>query len=401
VSDTALDGTVVSAAATGAFSASSAGTALRAMRGALPVLLVGVVMAAVAQVGTRDVLFPEGTALAWGAWVIGRLDWRLLRLRLVVTPVLCGACGLLTSTLLPTRLAAELTALTAALVVIVALRAPVGPAVSAAVLPALAGIRGFWYVLSVCVIAATVLGLAMERGRSTPPPPKEAVWSEEPATLRGLAFLAEPAVLDDRPARSDDCAPRERLSSPRWAEVSPWQPALTTSALITWAVAAAWLAIASAAGLPLAASAPPLLVALFEWVSGDRRKSVRAGIRLGAVLTVSWAVGGVIAWHVGSLTLAAALSLVSAVLLVVASRVELPPAIAVTLVPLVLGPPHSWTGLLAGVCSVAAAIAFLYLAGAAALRVARLWPALRPVPMSQGVTDLRPAAASSTTRSQP
>jgi hypothetical protein len=320
-------------------------------------------MVGVAEVaGDRSLLFPEGAALAWGAWAMGRQDWRRLGPRLAITPALCAVCGVAATILLPTRLTAELIALTAAVAIIAALRAQVGPALSAAVLPAVAGIGSWWYVLSVCVVAAVVLGGTLARERFARPAPEEPDPPSDPRSGGGAGRL-----------------------------------------LVTWAVSAAWLSVAVGLALPLAASAPPLLASAFEWVSGGKRGNARAGARLGVVLTVAWAAGAVVAWYVRPAAAGAAIALVIAAIVMGASRVMHPPAVAVALVPLVLGPPAAWGGLLAGACSVAAAVTVLYASGSAGLRLAAglRWP--RPcgrARMSQGATGLR-QPIEATNRSQP
>ena len=323
-------------------------------------LMLGTAMAGVAEAtGDRSVLFPESAALAWGAWAMRRQDWRHLGPRLAITPALCAVCGVAATSLLPFRLTAELTALTAAVAVIAALRAQVGPALSAAVLPTVAGIRSWWYVLSVCVVAAVVLGGTLARDRLVPSAPE----GRSPPSGSGAGRL-----------------------------------------LITWTVSAAWLSVASGLALPPAASAPPLLASTFEWVNSGKRGDARTGSRLGVVLTVAWAAGAVVAWHVRLPAASAAIALVIAAVVMRASRVMHPPAVAVALVPLVLGPPAAWGGLLAGACSVAVAVTVLYASGAAGLRLtARLrWPRppSRRERMSQGATGLR-QPIEATNRSQP
>jgi hypothetical protein len=305
-------------------------------------------MTGVAQLtGLRSLLFPEGVALAWGAWAMGRGDWCRLGPRLVLAPVLCAACGLAAAILLPFRLAAELAALSAAFVVLAALRAWVGPALSAAVLPAVAGIHSWAYVLSVATITAVIGG--------------------------GIL------IRDRRPVPSQSPAPRP--SAPAARAASP------ARMLMTWAIAAAWLAIAAGLALPLAASAPPLLVAAFEWINGQGRRDAREGIRVTAALTVTWTIGAVIAWHVPSITAAGTASLLAAAAVIGVARVTFAPLLAIALVPLVLGAPATPAGVLEGTCAVTLAVAVLFLSGSLAR-------------MSPGATWLRRIIARANTRSQ-
>jgi hypothetical protein len=315
-------------------------------------------MAGVAEFSGRAVLFPEGVALAWGAWTMHRPDWHALGPRLGLAPVLCAACGLAAAVLLPSRLPAELAALTAAAVVIAVLRAPVGPALSAAVLPAVAGVRSGWYLLSVCIVAAAVLAGSRALDQLTP---------------------VRPGGTDPASARAPGAA------------------------LVTWIACAAWLSTAACLALPLAAAAPPLLASTSEWVSGQP-KGARAGARLGMLLTVVWAAGAATARQVRLLPAAAAMAMLIAAAAMSAARVAHPPAVAIALVPMVFGPPATWGALLAGACSVAAAVTVLYLSGAAGSRLAAGWhvrqPHLPRLRMSLGATSLRQSTKAAN-RSQP
>jgi NAD/NADP transhydrogenase beta subunit len=154
-----------------------------------------------------------------------------------------------------------------------------------------------------------------------------------------------------------------------------------------WAVAAAWLAVAAGLGLPLAASAPPLLVLGFEWINGRGRRDAREGIRLTAVLIVTWTIGAVLAAHAPPAA-AGACTLLAVAALIRVTGVTHAPVLAIGLVPLVLGAPATPGGVAAGACGIALAAAFLFLSGSL-------------VRMSPGATWLRRIIASATTRSQP
>jgi hypothetical protein len=345
----------------------------------LPFVL-GAAMTGVAQLsGHRSLLFPEGVSLAWGAWAMGRPDWCRLGWRLVAAPVLCAACGLAAAILLSSRLAAEIAALSAAFVVLAALRAWPGPALSAAVLPTVAGVDSWAYALSVLVITAVIGGGVLIRNRlvrdpTVPSPPG-------PAAARASPLPAQPA------------SPSPGASPPPAPPASPVRPGLPgrlgspARPAAAWVVAAAWLAVAAGLGLPLAASAPPLLVSGFEWINGGGRRGAREGIRLAAVLTVTWTIGAVIAAHVPSVV-AGALTLLAVAALIRVTRVTHAPVLAIGLVPLVLGAPSSPGGVAAGACAIASATAVLFLFGSLAR-------------MSPGATWLRRIIASAITRSQP
>ncbi|HEY4019732.1 MAG TPA: hypothetical protein VGM75_13640 [Pseudonocardiaceae bacterium] len=122
----------------------------------LPAVLAAAMLAIAGLSGAHAVLFPEGIALAFGVWVMRRPQWCESRSRLALAPVLCGAGGLAAADLARNRLTAELLALAVAGVVLFLLPARIGPALSAAVLPAVFQVHSWVYPVSVLAIALVV-----------------------------------------------------------------------------------------------------------------------------------------------------------------------------------------------------------------------------------------------------
>jgi hypothetical protein len=313
----------------------------------LPVVLAAVVMVGCAQAtGQRAIMFPEGVALAFGVWVVGRADWCASRPRLVLAPLLCASCGVLMTHLLTDRLPAELAALSCAVLILLAMPSQVGPALSAAVLPAVFDVRSWIYPLAVLAVT--------------------------------LVVAAGQSMLQRGAARA-----RERRSVRRWP---------VAQVLRFWALAALWLAVVTALGLPTVAAAPPLLVSALEWLLTGSGVGWRTGWQRGVLLVLAWTAGSVAAWQIPSPSGAAACACLFAAALMWLARVPHAPILAMALVADVAGPAHSWSQTVRGAASIAVAISVLYLMGAAGRgRATRDRPGSRTVDrrMSLGATGLR------------
>lgn len=266
------------------------------LRWALPLLVVAPMLALAAALGTDAIIFPEGAAVAMGVWVLGLPGWAASRWRVAVLPPLCALVGvLLTQSDLPTWLAA-LAGTAAALVVLQVCDSRLAPALSAAVLPIVFGVRAWSYPLAVLVVCAAVVA-AMP-------------WLER----RGEA----PSV-------------RAAEGSGRY----PW-PIVTGAG----AVIAAWiLAGGELLALSAAALAPPLFVSALEWLGQRAECTPLRGLRrwtvlVGAALAGSAALALVpVAWLAGCLAVAVTLALMRAI------ATAHPPALAIALIPQILEPP--------------------------------------------------------------
>ncbi|HEY3748060.1 MAG TPA: hypothetical protein VGL80_02580 [Pseudonocardiaceae bacterium] len=284
-------------------------------------MIVTAAMLASAELsGLRAVLFPEGIALVFGAWVMRRADWCESRLRLLFASVLCGTCGLVATNLTPNRLVAELCALGAAGVVLFLLPARVGPALSAAVLPAVFQIHSWFYPLSVLVIAVVVAA--------------------------GLRVI-EPD--------------REQLAG---SGVVRWTGGRFGACLL---ICAGWLVVVALARMPAVAAAPPLLVSVLELMVG---KPVAAGetVVRAVFVALAWVIGAVAAWWLHPEVLAGCVAVALASALLWFGRTAHAPVLAMALVPEVAGPPATWTALGLGALATVVAITILYVLGTAASR---------------------------------
>ncbi|HEY4459315.1 MAG TPA: hypothetical protein VGN81_33695 [Pseudonocardiaceae bacterium] len=277
----------------------------------LPVLLAAAMLAIAGLSGARALLFPEGIALAFGVWVMRRPEWCESRSRLVLAPVLCGVSGLAAADLAPNRLTAELLALGAAGVVLFLLPAWIGPALSAAVLPAVFQVHSWVYPVSVLAIALVVA-------------------------------VGSPAVQPDQ---------RQPPDPVRW-------PGRRFLACL--AICAGWLAVVALTRLPVVAAAPPLLVSVLELMVG-KRVDTGETIARGVLVVSAWAIGALAAWRLHPEVLAGGLAVALASALLWCARTAHAPVLAMALVPEVAGPPAAWSALGLDALALVLAVTVLYL----------------------------------------
>jgi hypothetical protein len=287
----------------------------------LPLGLAAAMLGCVQLTGQRALLFPEGVALAFGVWVLRRPEWCESTIRLVLAPVLCALGGTLAAILIPQRILAELAALTFACVILFALPARIGPALSAAVLPTVFGVHSWNYPLAVLAIAVVVLaGLLVGR-------------------------------------RGDRSAGRNAVAV-RWAP---------GRFFVYWLTGAGWLIVVAATGLPAAAAAPPLLVSCLEHLVVDV-PALTVAVRRGVLLTLAWTIGAIAAWQLAGPAVSGTVAVAVVLALVIVGRAPHAPVLAMALVPQVAGPPTSWPAVGEGALGVALAIIALNLLVPATVR---------------------------------
>ena len=274
-------------------------------RWALPLIIVAPMLVLARALGTSDIIFPEGAALAMGIWVLGLPGWTASRWRVLVLPPLCAAGGvLLVAADLPRDVAA-IAGVTSALLLLAAFDSRLAPALSAAVLPIIFGIDDWSYPAAVLAICAVICAL----------------WG----------LVHHPAVQ-----RLDDTLP----------ERYPWAVAIAAwIVIVVWILCSGWLLQLSAVVL-----APPLFVSALEWLGrgelagsdGIRRWALLAG----AALAGSVAVGLIsVGWVAGLLAVCVTLGLMRVL------ATPHPPALAIALIPQILGtsePLHYATSVAAG-----------------------------------------------------
>lgn len=95
--------------------------------------------------GAFYVLFPELGALSHDVFTRPRGTWAGAPILLAITPVLTGAIGVILTRALPYGYLSVLLTVGGAIVVILALRSPIAPAISAGLLPLVLGVKSWWY----------------------------------------------------------------------------------------------------------------------------------------------------------------------------------------------------------------------------------------------------------------
>jgi hypothetical protein len=126
---------------------------------ALAVAYIGDISLTASATSAFYLLFPELGALSYDVlgWPRGR--WASAPTLLAITPMLAGAIGTETTRTLPYGFASVLITVAGAIAVIMMLRSPVAPAISAGLLPLVLGVKSWWYppgVLFGCVALALI-----------------------------------------------------------------------------------------------------------------------------------------------------------------------------------------------------------------------------------------------------
>src|SRR5690242_16585201 len=95
--------------------------------------------------GAFYVLFPELGALSHDVMVRPRGVWAGAPLMLAITPALTGVVGIASTRALPYGYLSVLLTVSGAIAIVMALRSPIAPAISAGLLPLVLGVKSWWY----------------------------------------------------------------------------------------------------------------------------------------------------------------------------------------------------------------------------------------------------------------
>jgi hypothetical protein len=128
-------------------------------------LIALVYIAAIAEIayatGAFYVLFPELGALSQDVFTRPRGTWASAPLLLVLTPVLTGAIGILITRALPYGYVSVLLTVLGAVAVLLMLKSPIAPAISAGLLPLTLGVKSWWYPPGILLSTALMAGLSI------------------------------------------------------------------------------------------------------------------------------------------------------------------------------------------------------------------------------------------------
>jgi hypothetical protein len=238
-----------------------------------------------------------------------RGNWARSPLMLALTPAVTGILGTMVTRTLPYGIIAVLITVAGCVVIIVALRSPVAPAISAGLLPLVLGVTSWWYppgILFGCVLLAAI---------SIP-------W-------RRYSEAHDPG--GDEPADSISAPAPEPIASGAWtSRIMP--PALwPLLAFVAFAVI-----VVKLTGMRFILF-PPLVVILYEMLSHRERCPWVArpiGLPIACFLT---AVGGYFfRTHIALDPLAAMLSMAWGIGVLRLFEIHIPPALAVALLPMVM-----------------------------------------------------------------
>jgi hypothetical protein len=111
----------------------------------LAVTFIAIIAAIANATGAWYVLFPELGALSHDVFTRPRGAWASAPVLLALTPALTGVIGILCSRALPYGYASVMLTVCGSIAVIVALKSPIAPAISAGLLPLVLGIKSWWY----------------------------------------------------------------------------------------------------------------------------------------------------------------------------------------------------------------------------------------------------------------
>jgi hypothetical protein len=263
--------------------------------------------------GAVYVLFPELGALSHDVMTRPRGTWANAPVLLAATPVLTGVVGTVFTRSLPYGYLSVLLTVAGAIAVVLAMRSPVAPAISAGLLPLVLGVKSWWYP------PAIALGTVLLATLSVP-------WKKYCA-----------ACMVAAPVESDEA--REDLQNDIIDDLIETTPSGYAWLVVLMAFVAVAVFFVKLTGLRLVLF-PPLVVIGFEmlghtaicpWADKPMRLPVACFLT---------ALGGFVSWHfLGVTPLAAAASMAWGIAVLRVCDLHVPPALAVALLPLVMDKP--------------------------------------------------------------
>jgi hypothetical protein len=271
----------------------------------LAVIYIAIIAIIAAITGAFYVLFPELGALSHDVLTRPRGAWAGAPVLLAISPFLTAVIGIVFTRTLPYGYLSVLLTVGGAIAVIMALRSPIAPAISAGLLPLVLGVKSWWYPPG--VLLGTVLLAALS------------------ITWRKFTLARGALVQPTREAISDDVV--EQLPAGNY-----WLPAL-----IAFVVAAVFLVKMTGLRFILF---PPLVVIGFEMFGHPGSCPWAKRPLMLPVACFFTAAGGLLFYDLlGVGPAAAACSMGWGVLVLRTLHLHVPPALAVALLPLVMTSP--------------------------------------------------------------
>jgi hypothetical protein len=249
-------------------------------------------------------LFPELGALSHDVFTRPQGTWARSPVLLAITPALTAVLGIVIARALPYGMLSVLLVVGGSVAIVLALRSPVAPAISAGLLPLTIGVKSWWYPPGILLGTTLLAALSFAWGR---------VLKKHPATSAAAAEAVDDAI--------------ERTPTHYY-----WLPALIGF------VAVAALAV-DLTGLRFILF-PPLVVISFEMLG---HTAICPWAKRPLVLPIACfltALGGLLCWRMfGVSPLAAASSMGWGIVVLRAFDLHIPPALAIALLPLVMDSP--------------------------------------------------------------
>jgi len=268
-------------------------------------LYIAIIAEIACATGAFYVLFPELGALSHDVLTRPQGRWANAPLLLAITPVLTAVVGIVITRSLPYGYLSVLLTVGGAIAVVLALRSPIAPAISAGLLPLVLGVKSWWYP------PAIALGTVLLAMLSVP-------WKKYCVTHSAALPAEREDLIDDL------------------IEMTPsgygWL-------LVLMAFVAVAVFFVKLTGLRFVLF-PPLVVIGFEMLGHTEicpwtKKPLR--LPLACFLT---AFGGFLAWRfLGVTPISAACSMAWGIAVLRACDLHVPPALAVALLPLVMEKP--------------------------------------------------------------
>ncbi|MGO9451578.1 MAG: HPP family protein [Candidatus Binataceae bacterium] len=165
---------------------------------AASLIYIAVIASIAFTTGVFYVLFPELGALSNDVFTRPRGTWARAPLLLAITPPLAGVIGIFVTRLLPYGLTSVLADVCASIALIIVMRSPVAPSISAGLLPLVLGVQSWWYppaiLFGTILLAALSIPwkrFSMERadGARTPAQVAEEAMHAAPRDYSGLVPL--------------------------------------------------------------------------------------------------------------------------------------------------------------------------------------------------------------------
>jgi hypothetical protein len=251
--------------------------------------------------GALYVLFPELGALSHDIFTRPRGSWARAPLLLVITPVMTAILGTFVTRHLPYGYLSVIVTVAGALTIVLELRSPIAPAISAGLLPLTLGVTSWWYPPGIVFGTVLLAILSTAWKRFAIAPPKLAV-----------------------PSPDEDTAPG----------AESWWPIIALMFLVVIAVMVVELTHLRFVLFP------PLVVIGFEMFVHTRRCPWAGRIVSLPIVCVLTAAGGFLCRHyLGVGPGASLVAMAWGVLILRAFDLHVPPALAVALLPQVMDSP--------------------------------------------------------------